>query len=338
VTSTGVSQIPGVPFPLNNGQYGSDKNYFFIPSIGWKKQVCPNLAFGLAVVANGGMNTAWPGENMSAYHAGQAGVNFSQAFLLGTMAYAPRDNLALGLTPLIVMQRLKIDGLGSLAPFSNSPNNLSNNGNDISLGAGVRLGVQYKLIDDLTIAAAYQTQSWMQSIDSYKGILADNGAFNVPSNGNIGFAWRMIPDLMLQFDVKRIWYSDVEAVSTKILPRLADTKMGLPGGSGFGWKDMTIYALGLQADASDKLKLRFGIAYGKQPIPNTEMLLNIIAPAVTEWHLTTGLSWMLSNGGEFKLGLMYAPSKDVTGVNPLDNGQNITLRMHQYELSFGYSA
>jgi len=34
---------------------------------------------------------------------------------------------------------------------------------------------------------------------------------------------------------------------------------------------------------------------------------------------------------------MYAPKNDVTGPNPFDPTQNITIEMYQWEVEFGYS-
>ena len=47
----------GLGFGLKTGTVESDSEYFFIPNIGWSKQLNDRTAFGIAVYGNGGMNT-----------------------------------------------------------------------------------------------------------------------------------------------------------------------------------------------------------------------------------------------------------------------------------------
>ncbi len=78
--------------------------------------------------------------------------------------------------------------------------------------------------------------------------------------------------------------------------------------------------------------LRAGVSQGDQPIPSSEVLFNILAPAVIETHVTAGFTWNMRPTMEINVAGMYAPEKSLTGANPLDPGQTIELTMHQYEL------
>ena len=87
----------------------------------------------------------------------------------------------------------------------------------------------------------------------------------------------------------------------------------------------------------DKWKWRAGFSTGNQPIPETEMLFNILAPGVIEKHLTFGFSRAVNEKSELSFGLMHGFSKDVSGANPLDPAQTIELKMHQWEFSLGFN-
>jgi long-chain fatty acid transport protein len=66
-------------------------------------------------------------------------------------------------------------------------------------------------------------------------------------------------------------------------------------------------------------------------------MFNIIAPAVIEQHATFGLTYTFANASELDFSLMYAFENDITGLNPLDPAQTITLTMDQWEVGVGYS-
>ena len=131
-------------------------------------------------------------------------------------------------------------------------------------------------------------------------------------------------------------YSDIAAIANPLLPNLVSGpgNLGTSNGAGFGWQDMTIYKLGYQWSTSPEWTWRVGYSTTDQPIPDSEVLFNILAPAVVEDHLTFGFTNKTSSNTEFNFAAMYAPEVEVSGSNPLggDAGQPITIRMKQYEL------
>lgn len=80
-----------------------------------------------------------------------------------------------------------------------------------------------------------------------------------------------------------------------------------------------------------------GISHGQQPIEETEVLFNMLAPAVIERHFTFGATRRMANASEWSAMLMYAPEGEITGRNSFDPTQRIELKMHQFELEIGYS-
>jgi len=83
--------------------------------------------------------------------------------------------------------------------------------------------------------------------------------------------------------------------------------------------------------------LRAGVSYGEQPIPKSEVLFNVLAPGVQEYHLTTGFSRAIGDKDEVNFAFMYSPSSSVKGPNPLSPQQNIELEMDQYSFQLGWS-
>jgi long-chain fatty acid transport protein len=100
---------------------------------------------------------------------------------------------------------------------------------------------------------------------------------------------------------------------------------------------MTVYKLGYQKVLSDLWTARCGISYGRQPIPSSEILFNILAPGVQEWHFTLGATKKVGEDGEFSMSMIYSPDKKVSGLNPNDPAQSLTIHMHQFNFEIGFS-
>lgn len=338
-------------FPLEPGNIESDSDYFLIPHIGWNKMLNDESSVGVTVYGNGGMNTDYPAHDnpvrnnppgqcpSGTFCAGKTGVNLEQLFVNGSYARKINDNASWGLSAIAVYQRFKADGLGSFAPYSSDPANLSNRGNDDSFGFGARLGVQGEVAPGLRLAAAYQTEMEMDEFDKYKGLFAEQGGFNIPASAVLGLAFDVTPSSTLVFDIQKIFYSDINSIGNHMLPALAPGSLGTNDGPGFGWDDMTVYKLGYQWGSSDDWTWRVGVSTGDQPIPNSEVMFNILAPAVMEEHITFGFTKAVGTSNEFNFAAMYAPKSSVKGANPLEapGQQTIELEMVQYELEASYS-
>ncbi|MEJ5172032.1 MAG: outer membrane protein transport protein, partial [Fimbriimonadales bacterium] len=265
------------------------------------------------------------------FGAGQTGVNLEQAFLAVSYSRKFDEKSSWGASLIYGFQRFQAKGLQGFNPSSPY---LSNNGVDESQGFGFKVGVQSEIRPGLTVGAVYSPKMKMERFDKYRELFADHGNFDIPGNYGVGLAYRPDDRSVWAFDVKQINYSDVTSVGN---PGDSSYPLGHPEGPGFGWRDMTVYKLGYQLQATPDLTLRAGVSYGRQPIRSSEMLFNILAPGVQEWHFAAGFTKKMANGGEFSMAVVYSPSKTVSGPNPMDPAQTIRLSMHQYELEFGYS-
>ena len=66
-------------------------------------------------------------------------------------------------------------------------------------------------------------------------------------------------------------------------------------------------------------------------------MVNILAPATVEQHLTFGVSRKTRNDNELSLAVMYAPEKTISGPNTFDPTQFVELTMSQWELELSWS-
>ena len=336
----------GCPFGLMPGTVDSDSEYFVIPSFGYNYMLTDHSAIGISVYGNGGMNTDYDtntfnvNPGLPSFGEDPTGVDLIQLFIAPTYAHKFKGKHSFGITPIIAVQFFEAQGLQIFgeAGFSQDPANVSNNGHDSSYGFGARIGYLGQLTDKFSIGASYQSEIDMDEFDDYAGLYAEQGDFDIPQNFTVGFAFKPIPAVSLAFDWQRIYYSDVDAIANPMLPNLMQAPLGANNGAGFGWDDMDIFKLGLEWERTEQWTYRFGWSYSDaQPIPDSEVMFNILAPAVMEQHATFGFTRTFDSKNELNFAFMYAFNEEVSGPNPLDPAQTIEIEMDQWELSLGYS-
>lgn len=329
---TGASPMLANPgeFALSLGEVRSDSELFLIPAFAYKQSLNDDWALSVSVYGNGGMNTDY---SESVFYAGKTGVDLMQLFVNTTFSFTINENSHIGFAPILAYQVFEANGVGSFAPYSQDASKLSNNHHDSATGYGFRIGYQQDLSHWASVGISYQSKINFDAFDDYSGLFAGDGDFDVPETYNIGFSFTH-DDVELAIDYQRINYSDVASVGNSMLPNIQTDQLGAKNGAGFGWQDMEIYKLGLAIGVNDDDTLRFGLSYGDQPIPEDEVLFNILAPGVQEVHVTAGYEFNAGDS-EYAVALMYSPSSSVKGRNPLYQSQKqyIELEMSQVELT-----
>lgn len=413
-------------FTIDRGTVKSDNELFYIPGFAYSRRIDDHSSWGIAVYGNGGMNTEYrgntarfgqgfglgpatfatqchgtfgggepvdgPGSDPLGFCGnddGTSSVNLIQLFIVPTYSFKVGERTSIGLSPVLAGQRFRADGLKAFAPFSNAPDQVSDNGFDKSWGYGGRIGVLTGAIPGIGIGASYQSRLRMTEFDQYAGLFAEDGGFDIPSAWNLGLSFHPGDRLRLAVDYQRINFHEVASVGNPLdpnrfvndcaLPRLlngitpivgsgdaSEACLGAGKGPGFGWRDVEVWKFGAQYQFA-AFRFRLGYSFNDaQPIPDSEILFNILAPAVVEQHYTAGISWQCSKSLGLDLSAMYAPGNPVRGKNPLSNveaslaqilvgggaggspalddafdadpqDQDISIDMHQWEITLGLS-
>ena len=326
------------PFGFN-ASVDSEKNRFFIPELGFNRAINNQLGVGVSVYCNGGMNTDYAGGQLNCGQgpanvlcgSGRLGVDLVQLIVAPTVAYKFNEQHSIGISPLLVHQRFKAEGLQAFtAPGSSSaPASVTNNGTDTSNGLGVRLGYLGKINDRFSVGASYSPKIGMSKFSKYSGLFAEQGDFDIPANYTLGLSFQPVPAVTLALDYQRIAYSGVRAVANPSSPPVA--QLGAANGPGFGWSDINVVKLGVQWQVMPALALRAGFNSGGNPIQGRDVTFNILAPGVTTRHYTLGGTYTLSPGTELTMSYMQAPTQSVTGASPNFGGTE-TIRMSQRAL------
>lgn len=329
-----------------NGTSESDSNLFLVPELGYNKMINPNLALGVTVYGNGGMNTDYPalggvlGNTNLLGGQGSLGVDLMQLIVAPTIAFKVAPNHSIGIAPLLGYQRFAATGLQAFSGFSSSPGNLTDRGHDDAFGYGVRIGYLGKITPTVTIGAAYASKMNFDEFDKYRGLFAEQGDFDIPENYNIGVSWQATPALRLAVDYQRINYADVDAVGNPVSNLLLlGQPLGSTRGPGFGWDNVDVWKLGMEYKVNPKLTLRAGYSHADNPINGSdlgEVTFNILAPAVIENHVTLGFTYAVAPNQEMTMFYMHGFKNDVNGADPFFGGRD-TIEMYQNAVGFQYS-
>jgi long-chain fatty acid transport protein len=339
------SRISGNGMGLNGERHANGSDSFLIPEFGANRMLDAQRSVGVSVFGNGG--SAQYRDNPLAALGGSnpAGMEFIQGTVAPTYATKLGERHSVGLSLNVVYQEFEARGFEHFddPAFSLYPGSVTNRGRDHALGVGWRAGWLGRFARGFSLAAAYQPATRMQKFERYKGLLADGGSFDVPAHGVVGAALKLGADTTLAADVQRIWYSRVRGLGNRSDCFLSVTcPLGAKDGPGPGWRDTTVFKLGLAHQVSSRLELRTGLALLRQPVPADQTLLNVFAPAVAQKHFTLGATWQLPSRMELTFAYMHAFENTVRGTSTSVpggvGGGEADLRMRQdaFGLALGW--
>jgi len=329
------------------GDYKSGKNLFAIPEFGYNKMLGWDMAVGVAVYGNGGMNTDY-GKIVISGATTNTYSNLEQLFIAPTFAWKVTKEHSIGVSLNMVFQNFEARGLESFDAATQSlyVGSVTNRGKDTSRGLGLKLGWTGQISPAVTLGATYQPKTKMSKFDKYKGLFAQAGKFDIPETYGFGIAVKANDKLTVAGDVVQINYGAVKSLADNgdQFPGSAGTLLGSENGSGFGWTNQTVYKLGMTYQYSPNLLLRAGYNHAKTPLTSTQTFFNILAPATVENHLTLGATWTLAGKSELTVSYMQAFEKKVTGVStgnggaaaPAVIGHPVDLKMDQKALGVAY--
>jgi len=328
--------VPASPAIPGASLDGNDDSNFPIPEFAYQRHINDKFAVGIAVYGNGGMNATYDQPIFGPPGGSNTGIDFAQLFLAPSVSMKVNEKNSVGASLNLAYQRFKTNGITGFAPFSSDASNMSDNGYDNSTGIGITLGWQTKLTDTLTAGLAYRSETKMSKFDKYKGLFAEQGDFDIPSQITAGISVQATPRTTLAMDISRIHYTDVKAIANKnntagLQQQLIGQNFGLipPGtplqgpllgdndGAGFGWDDQTVFKLGVKHQYNNRVALMAGYNHGKAPIDETQTAFNVLAPATVEDHITLGLDYKLTKNSSIAVQYMHAFDNEIKGDSTL---------------------
>jgi len=327
------------PVAVGGGTEVSDSRMFGIPQFAFASKIDNSMSWGVLGYAMGGMNTDYRScaFQLSPTCAPE-GVNLQGMIIAPTLSYAMNKNLSFGASFLIGYMNLTARNLFSAFGVPN------NTFDDTSVGFGVKLGVDYKVSDGISVGAMFQPQMQMEEFQGFKTFLynfgyAGDASIPLPTEIGVGAKFAAGKSMDIVADVLFYQWSGNEVFDF------------------FGWEDQIVYKVGIEYRASDKLALRAGFNYGESPIKggnstapistfgNTTAdaaFANYLFPAISETHVTVGMSYKLDKNMTVSGYYLYAPeaSQTATASNfggGYPTGTTISMAQHAFGMGVNYS-
>ena len=227
-------------------------------------------------------------------------------------------------------------------------------GEAIGYGTGAKFGLTHRLSKNLTVGGSYHTRSRLSDLETSKTTLSFAGTgtafpsnpvsvtgtlkvkdFEWPSVLAAGFAFYPDKRWMIVGDVK---YMDWATAMKKFtMSFVADNTVANSAFAGETldvemkqeWKDQTIFSVGVQYKATDRLALRAGANLSTNPVPDT--YLNPLFPAITKNHYTGGFGYRLTDKSSLSTALAVVPKVSAT------NADGIVMSHSQLNWSLNYA-
>jgi long-subunit fatty acid transport protein len=229
----------------------------------------------------------------------------------------------LGLTAIVASQRYASLGLGT-SVWHSVLQATPRGGNGLAEavdGAGVRLSLDQRLDEQVTGTLTLQSRIEMDAFKAYRGVNSEPGDFDIPGFVSSGLRMGVTRRATLQFDIQRVFYSEVSTFSSAFLPTRFLSLLGDGSSPVFAWRDLTVF--GVEAVVEDAVKGRWSLRYStqQQPRPTSSVLDRVLSERYSDNNFSLGYRRELGSAGALQLAATYSPVSYFLGAIPFANRQ-----------------
>jgi long-chain fatty acid transport protein len=322
-----VSSTVQTPFGAFSGKTEDETDLATVPSFAWARgpKDGSNVGFGVGFLSLAGFGTDYPQDPTNPILAPQPN-GFGGVFASYKMLKIPfgigwkvNDSLSLGASFNAGWASLEARPFGGVAPDCSSPVDCYFPGlnEDTSYGYGVSLGLYYRASDTWAFGAAYSSEMSFDAFDWNTTVANPNlptfgtgrqveFTLDSPQTVTVGVGYTPNDRLSVALDGRWINYEDTDGWGKGFDPQTGAAR-------GLGWDDITVLALGIQYQASERLALRGGYNRSDSAVPPESTFGSVAAPALFEDHLCLGLGWRAYEALELNLGYYHVFENEVTG-------------------------
>ncbi|MEO6076717.1 MAG: hypothetical protein ABIP56_07915, partial [Dokdonella sp.] len=183
-------------------------------------------------------------------------IGLQRSVATPSITLALGESSLVGVSAVLAYQRFASLGMG-LADFNVSERPTSWASRDTSFGTGMRLDAFQKITPRVAITAGYQSRVNMDAFNSYRGVYADAGDFDIPSQSSFGVSYAVTPTFSADLGIDRLNYSEIKPFTSNGLPLRFLALLGDGLSPNFAWQDLTVYSAGWSWRNSVFGELRF---------------------------------------------------------------------------------
>lgn len=306
----------------------SDSKMFAIPQIAFTSKSSDKLSWGVMAYALGGMNT----DYRTGVQAGSnpESVNLQGMIVAPTVSYAINKDVSAGLSLLVGYETLttrNLFGQGSVGTNEGS-----------ATGYGVKLGIDAKLGNGLSVGAMLQPKMSMDEISYFRDFLVNvsgfsgDAALTLPNEIGVGAKYALASNMDVVADILYYQWTSVDVFDF------------------FGWDDQVVYKAGIEYRPSDKWALRAGLNYAASPIQGGNQtgngsdaaFSNYPFPAISETHVTVGFGYKMDKNLTINGYYLYSPENTETATTTSNGGAvppgtKISMTQNAFGIGINYS-
>ncbi len=310
------------------GTTESNSNLYMGMGNGFAAKLSDKIFLGIAAGGVAGMGVDFPSttlpDNPNTPFPENTSIVTKKGLLkiVPTVAFKASDKLVIGVSLQIGQQSLALKTPAFIMPQTEA------------YGFGGAFGIIYHILPGLQVGLSYTSK---MSIAEYTfngtSPMAGEGKYtmkmNSPQHAAFGMAFKPMPRLQMEADVK--WYNFSDVMD----------KVELKGPNGaiiplsFGWDDQIVYALGANFKVIPGVCLRAGYNYGKTPIGEEDVNNNLGSIAVVEHHVSVGISKKWNDTCSSTLSFTHGFHNEVasnTTPNKIEAEQNIGFLQFSFRL------
>ena len=307
----------------------------FLPEFGVNQNICEcqyEYAFtlGFVVYSRESFKTKFERDN-PLFGTSKARLEYLHYVAAPTFSINFGCDHAFGITADFHGHRLKVNGLENFnnSTYSKKPGKVTNKGFDCAGGIGFTVGWISRLSHWATIGLAWSPEVKMGRLNDYEGLLAKKGKLDIPARYIGGLAIDLACGVTLEFDVEHINYSHINSLNNSFLHN-DDTApfFGKDHGSGWGWKDQTIYRIGAEWELYEGVSTRIGYWRTQTPVRASQALFNSLIPNIVEEYITLGASNKFDWCNELSFYIGYGWNTTISGSGAIPTslgGGKVTL-------------
>ncbi len=214
---------------------------------------------------------------------------------------------------LFAYQRFANATFGATAEESGSEVGFTQGPSTAAYGRGVRVELSEMTGQRLRWTASYQSRVNMDAFNSYRGVYADPGDFDIPASAGLNLGIGVAPWLSFELGLERVMYSDVRAFTSPTLPRRFLAALGSGASPVFEWSDLDVYSVSSVWHGGDNGDVALRYSTRTQPAP-TSPLLDRLLGDVSNYSLDLSYSRWIGPNGQLRFIANYAPAQYLFGL------------------------
>ena len=288
-----------------------------IPAFGWTHHTRGSrFAYGMGFLGLSGFGVDYPQDPTNPLLSPQPngfGRVYSSYLLMKipvVVAWQLSDRVSLGLSFNTARATLTADPAGFATPDCSGPAGpcfFPKVNADSAWGFGLGVCANFKLSDAFSLGLSYNTETDFEDFTFNSTVANPNLPtfgrdrkielqLNAPAVLVAGIGWKPSDRLAIGIDGKWISYENTEGFSDVL-----------------GFKDITVFDVGAQWQATPKLALRAGYNVSDNPIPADRAFLTVAVPAIFEDRVCAGIGIKVNPSLELNVGYYHVFENRITG-------------------------